>query len=604
MLFSHAPLSHSALTLHSPLRLASRWLSGGNWILATGYQQLPSIQPNQNFRNFIHQYRLRQEHKTSASAPQRKMKNSVLFLVSLLFVCARQTLPAQCLLIDAQYSVLPTQRVVYETEQKMNLNDGTKFGLPVPVEMDIYRPAAAGGSLKPLVVLAHGVEERKDAPRWVAMATSLAQRGYVVVSIDYREDSLLVEEIVAAALVCGTAPCKLAAFTRMLYLNGIDIHRAINYMLARQATYGIDPNRILLGGHSMGAGSIIMAATVTKFEVASLFPASFWTDPYYVNFDLNHPRIKGVMAFGPAVLDLNFIDASDNMPMFLFSGTHDCVTPFYSGRQLCLDATNPVVYGGAALAQRIDQFWAPASYYFIEARGVGHTIGLCEPAVFPNPADDLQQLYFPDMLRFMKTTMLDGYQNQIHKVVTPLNTSLYDYCDSTGSAKYNILAGYFLTSMALSGGACFDFPFFLLSTQPWAGPAYSACTFPALYPASDGLCGLYLKQGADADDPYTTGNWPLADHRIQENFSLKETQAWTLAPNPAHEQVAVQWKAPLAGNCTLELLNAQGTAVRTKLTAKGATTTTLGLEDLPAGIYFLRVQEEGGIIATQKLMKE
>lgn len=511
----------------------------------------------------------------------------------LLLWMAHLSLAAWCQpnLIDAVYNVQPTTRAFYGWEQRLNYVDGSHGGLPYLMEMDIYRPAnlpQEGTILRPVVMMCHGVLEYKDEPRWIAMGKSLAQRGYVAVSINYRHDPSHFGDIIAAANACGTAPCKLAHWNRSCYENAMDIHKAIQFLTTHAASYQIDPNRFILMGHSMGSGAIIHAATVSKPEVAQFFPAGFLTDSWYTDFDQNHARIKGAVLFGPILTDLSFIDASDAMPMFLFGGTHDPVTPYYSGRQLCTDETNPLMYGAGALAQRIDGLSPNVPYYLIEARGVGHTMHLVTPQPYPNYADDLQMLYFPDMLRFMRTTILDGYVNQVHKLITPINSSPYDYCDEiTNAPLMNGMAETFLQQMLFSGGGCFQFPSFTLSTMPWSGPAYLLNSPAWTFSIPTSICGAYLKQ--DDAEP------SVVDPALASP---------TLYPNPSDGHTRLTLPEPLQEQTTVQVMNAQGQVVLTAKIAPGQSTLELNLSAHPSGIYSLQWQRPNGINAIMKLIRQ
>lgn len=494
-------------------------------------------------------------------------------------------------LIDAVYSVQPTAHAFYGWEQRINYVDGTHTGSAYLMDMDIYRPVnrpSEGTVLRPVVIMCHGVLEYKDEPRWIAMGTSLAQRGYVAVGINYRHDPNQLSDIFAAASACGTAPCKLAHWNRSCYENAMDIHKAIQFLTTNAATYQIDPNRFILLGHSMGSGAIIHAATVSKSEVAQYFPAGFLSDSWYTNFDQNHARIKGAVLFGPILTDLDFIDAADAMPMFLFGGTHDPVTPYYSGRQLCIEETFPLMYGAGAMAQRIDALSPNVPYYLVEARGVGHTMHLVTPQPFPNYADDLQMLYYPDMLRFMRTTILDGYMNQVHKLITPINSSPYDYCDEiTNAPLMNGMAETFLQQMLFSGGECFQFPSFTLSTMPWSGPSYLFNAPSWTFSIPTGICGAYLKQDAPQSGDLTVA--------VEEP---------TLFPNPTTGRTQLLWPDPLQEMTIVNVVNAQGQVVQSAKAAPGQNTLELNLSAYPAGIYTLLWQRQDGSKATLKVVRD
>jgi acetyl esterase/lipase len=522
---------------------------------------------------------------------------------------------AQCNYIDAIYAVQPKLTVTYETEQRLNPVDGTKYATAIPVQMDIYRPVNLAGEgivKRPVVILVHGNGRRRDSPEWIDMANSLAKRGYVVASLDYRADFFTSGEQLLIALACNTAPCKLASLNRTLYSNSMDVHKAIDFLVANQLTYQIDPGRFIVGGHSLGGATSFFASTVSKSEVSAYFPASFMTDAWYTNLDIHRPKIKGAILLSPATTDLNYVDASDNVPFFIYHGTHDPAAPFYSGRQLCGDASNPILYGGAAMAERVDAF-PNYAYYFVEARGVGHVTGVtCVNAELPNATDALGMLWYPDLLRFLKTTMLDGYPNQVFKKVTPNNSSIYDYCAGATNGYCNGNANDFLLQLIGSGGACYAFPANwpnnTLGTLPWSGPAYQSCSYPATFPTAEAACGpngWYLKQGEP--DLFTQGVFANA-HVIQDNAELKpivvENDAFSISPNPASGIVTINCADAHDVALEIDLLNLQGTQVRKATLPKGCTSQELDLHDLSAGIYFLRMQHADGHSITQKLIKQ
>ena len=115
-----------------------------------------------------------------------------------------------------------------------------------PLLLDIYRPAAGGsGRPHPLVIYVHGGGWRHgDARTTGAFANfprvlaSLAARGYVVASIDYRL----------------TGEARYPAAVR-------DVSSAIAYLRLHAGEWGIDPTRVVLWGASAGGYLVAMSAT-------------------------------------------------------------------------------------------------------------------------------------------------------------------------------------------------------------------------------------------------------------------------------------------------------------------------------------------------------
>ncbi|PAW66311.1 MAG: hypothetical protein B9S34_08475 [Opitutia bacterium Tous-C1TDCM] len=108
-------------------------------------------------------------------------------------------------------------------------------------KLDLYLPAAApaGGKPAPALVWIHGggwTGGTKNENRAKEIGTTLAAAGYVVASIDYR-------------LGAGAWPQNLR-----------DCKNAVRFLRAHAAKYGIDPQRIAVGGGSAGGHLALMVA--------------------------------------------------------------------------------------------------------------------------------------------------------------------------------------------------------------------------------------------------------------------------------------------------------------------------------------------------------
>jgi dienelactone hydrolase len=179
-------------------------------------------------------------------------------------------------------------------------------GAPVALRLDLYRPAGDTVTERPAVVWAHGGgfsggdKSRGPSP---ALARLFAQLGYVTVSINYR---------LLAASGCGgsgaAAQCTDAALAAVE-----DGKAAVRWLRANAAAYGIDPDRIAMGGESAGG---IMAAG------AGLGPESAGNsgNPGHSN------RVQAWISISGGIPGGGFVDRGDS-PGYLFSGTEDRVVP-------------------------------------------------------------------------------------------------------------------------------------------------------------------------------------------------------------------------------------------------------------------------------------
>jgi acetyl esterase/lipase len=124
-----------------------------------------------------------------------------------------------------------------------------------PLRLDLYEPPGAPGS-HPLVVFIHGGGWMSGHTRhsgafedWPGVLASLAAKGYVVASVEYR--------------LSGEAPFPAAIQ---------DIKAAIRWLRARASQYGIDRRRALVWGGS--AGGQLAALAATSCGAAALRPAA------------------------------------------------------------------------------------------------------------------------------------------------------------------------------------------------------------------------------------------------------------------------------------------------------------------------------------------
>jgi acetyl esterase/lipase len=122
-----------------------------------------------------------------------------------------------------------------------------------PLQLDLYRQSTSAMP-RPLIVFVHGGGWSRGDARgsgafadWPAVLASVAARGYVVASVDYRLSS----EVHASAQVQ-------------------DVKAAIRFLRSKAGDYGIDPARVYLWGGS--AGGHLAALSALSCGVAAFDP--------------------------------------------------------------------------------------------------------------------------------------------------------------------------------------------------------------------------------------------------------------------------------------------------------------------------------------------
>jgi acetyl esterase/lipase len=186
-----------------------------------------------------------------------------------------------------------------------------------PLHLDLYR-ASADETRRPLVLFVHGGAWFTANPRaastfldFPAVLANLAQRGYVVASIEYR--------------LSGEAP-----FPAQL----LDLQEAVRFLRANATRFGIDSTRVALWGVSAGAQLAALAA-VTCGESICVQGFVGWFGPY--DLEAHSPEGQaddsvralldcGTEACAPEALagasPIRFIDGKDP-PVLLIHGTED-----------------------------------------------------------------------------------------------------------------------------------------------------------------------------------------------------------------------------------------------------------------------------------------
>jgi len=225
--------------------------------------------------------------------------------------------------LDALYSVTVTSDILYTSAAVQSPAPGTK-----DLHLDLYEPSGAGvPALKPGFVFLHGGgfnSGTKTNSPMVDLATEYAERGYVAISIDYR-------------LTDDDPPTPGEDYLERV-INAVveDTVSALTWLRANAATYGVDPDRIAVGGYSAGA----IAAMYTAYR--ELGPDA---------------EVQAVMCLAGALYgDESIIDAGDP-PVVMIHGTTDTdVEHFYA-----------VDIETAALA-------VPITCDFYSLTGIGHGI--------------------------------------------------------------------------------------------------------------------------------------------------------------------------------------------------------------------------------------
>ncbi|CAJ1332691.1 unnamed protein product [Effrenium voratum] len=205
-----------------------------------------------------------------------------------------------------------------------------------PLLLDFYHSRVDGRAQRPAVVLLHGgylVSGDKASDSMPQLATVLAQRGYAVVSINYRK---------APASVLSTDLMQFdpAQAVRIVEMVQEDARAAVRFLRRMAQAWRIDVNRILVGGDSAGAVAALYYGYVEKAPEGSSGNPGFSSTIHAVLAISGTLRAEAycdsvtqdLLALGckitaPPAPDLTSEISKGDVPMLLWHGGQDTVIP-------------------------------------------------------------------------------------------------------------------------------------------------------------------------------------------------------------------------------------------------------------------------------------
>lgn len=142
--------------------------------------------------------------------------------------------------------IFPNYTLTSDIEYGTAINDD---GSTNHLKLDMYQPEGDTGKSRAAIVFIHGgsftTGDKDMGSNAELFAKSFALRGYVTVSPNYR-----LHQKTSKGYVSGADQLE----------SMQDVKAAIRFMRANAVTYGIDPNRIAVGGSSAGAALAVMTA--------------------------------------------------------------------------------------------------------------------------------------------------------------------------------------------------------------------------------------------------------------------------------------------------------------------------------------------------------
>ncbi len=248
----------------------------------------------------------------------------------------------------------------------------------IDLNMDIFKPADDVAINRAAVIVAHGgafvAGSKDDSQKSIGYCSSLAARGFVTASIQYRLGVTLTDEgdeiptdafTLANDLLDNDSKYKMTIdadnYARAVYRGVQDINAAVRYLRANATKYGIDPERIYVLGNSAGA---IMSIENIYTNDQKDFPSEINKADAYELGDLNDygeqsvdAHANGAVALWGATHDPSTL-RHNKTPIFLAHGTSDGTVLYGTGKPMSSYSISRMLPSNfeAEIAKKIEPF--------------------------------------------------------------------------------------------------------------------------------------------------------------------------------------------------------------------------------------------------------
>lgn len=237
-----------------------------------------------------------------------------------------------------------TNNIVYATKPQ---SDGSMINL----RYDVYEPQGDTASKRAVMLLIHGGAYLKlldqNSPDIVLMCEYYAKRGYVAISIDYRQEpnvlGLLSEEVMVKSVARALIDTKDA------------VDHVVN-TVSNGNPYRIDTSKAFIGGVSAGAVSSMFICYLDSIKQLPIQYQQWVVQAAGSNADsvlrhkFDHIKPKAAIIISGAILDTSWV-VNNGIQLLLDHGSADPIVPYNYGKPFSIPSL-PNLYGGKAIYAR------------------------------------------------------------------------------------------------------------------------------------------------------------------------------------------------------------------------------------------------------------
>lgn len=189
------------------------------------------------------------------------------------------------------------------------------------LELDLFLPAEAD-TATPLVIFLHGGGfSGGNKSNGHTFCEYLAGKGIAAASISY---TLYMKR---KSFGCDG---QLSEKIRAIQYAANDLWLASKFLIANYKQFNLDTNSIFAAGHSAGAEAVLHAV-YWNYKPMKL----------YAELPEVRPQYRGIIAGAGAIMDLNLINTTNAIPVFMFHGTNDRTVPYATAAHRYCPANSP-----------------------------------------------------------------------------------------------------------------------------------------------------------------------------------------------------------------------------------------------------------------------
>lgn len=447
-----------------------------------------------------------------------------------------------------------TENIVYGTAPFLNFPYNNESNTTeANLVMDLYQPEGDDLTQRPAIVFAHSggfLNGNRNHDDMVAFCDSLARKGYVTATIDYRKSFYVLEDVTLHGV-------------RAVYRGIQDGRSAIRYLRANAKTYGIDPTKVYMAGSSAGSFIALHAAYMnepeerpieTQFSEYTDIIFPFFHDapdmgPVDVGLHLEqNGQPDAIIGLWGALQNTALITIQDSTPALLVHGTGDETVPFLMDHPFGFNQF-PQVEGSGLIAPALDALNIENETYF--EPDAPHEFHGTNNGNWPENPNE-----FWDIILDRSYSFLWKQHKPIANFTAVNETSLtLDFEDES------------------QGAVSWLWNFGDGNTSTEQNPSHQYAE------EGDYEITLYIENNIRSWDQITQVV------NVQEILTISENNNENIAlyPNPANDLVHIKG----IENASITILNTIGQVI-----LKANNTTQIDISNIPNGIYLVRIETE------------